>query len=126
MINKILDITFGRVGTITINGKNIKDRTVAGRNIVINNGVLTVDGVVHSDSDSLMKEPELTIVVTGDVEKVATTNGNVQVAGSTKDVSTVNGNVTTQGNIDKASTVNGNIKAQSIDKASSVNGNIKV
>lgn len=97
-------------GTISLNGQQ-----VAGRNIVINGDVVTVDGVIQNDVET----QQLTIEIHGDVERVETDYGDVSAQNITGKVKTMSGDVTVSGEI------SGDVKTMSGDvKASAIRGDV--
>lgn len=87
-------------GNMTINGK-----TYSGNNIIISNGKVIVDGAEQSE----VLEHNIVVNVTGDVQSLETTSGDVQCESVSGDVKTVSGDVNVRGN------VAGNVKTVSGD-----------
>ena len=85
---------------MTINGK-----TYSGNNIIISNGKVIVDGAEQSE----VLEHNIVVNVTGDVQSLETTSGDVQCESVSGDVKTVSGDVNVRGN------VAGNVKTVSGD-----------
>lgn len=112
------------MNTTKINGVSISN--VRGRNVIITNGKVIVDGVdVTPDSkditieiagnvDRLQVDACSKIVVTGDVGSIATQSGDVEVGGSVKgSVQTMSGDVDSGGAIGgSVTTMSGDIRSR--------------
>lgn len=82
---KIFNTIFGKgKGSVTIDG-----RSFSGRSISIDGDVVIVDGVVQQGS---LVGP-VSITIAGDVERLETTSGTVDVSGSCGQVKTMSGDV---------------------------------
>lgn len=112
---------------------NINGTIIKGSNITILNGKVIVDGksvsvegpkiniTINGPVDTIDVDMCEKIVVTGDVNKVTTTSGNVQIQGHVK-----NDIKTTSGDVEVGSTVHGNIGTVSGSvKCGEVAGNVK-
>ena len=87
---------------VTINGK-----TYSGNNIQISNNKVFIDGKEVDCADR-----ELNISITGDVDTVKTTSGDVNVTGSVKSVSTTSGDIEIGGNVSgNVSSISGDVSA---------------
>jgi hypothetical protein len=88
--------------TVSINGQ-----TYSGNNVSIINGNVVIDG---NKQDQVLEGP-ISVVVNGNVDRVETTSGDVDVTGSTGTVSTMSGSVTCGGNISgDVSTMSGSVR----------------
>ena len=97
-------------GSVTINGKSY-----AGKNIIINNGKVIVDGVEQSE----VLEHRITVNVVGEVDTLETTSGDVNVSGNVGSLQTTSGDIECQD-------VSGNVQTVSGDvDCGRVNGNVK-
>ena len=85
---------------ITINGKQY-----SGNHVSINNGNVIIDGSTIT-IDDIGKNSN--IIITGNVDKIVTTSGDVSVSGNVKTITTTSGDVT-------CGTVEGNITTTSGD-----------
>lgn len=106
------------MGNIVINGHN-----VVGRNIVVRNNVVTVDGKTINIEESKV----INITVNGDLEKLdVDACDTVSISGNvTGDVGTVSGDIKCGDIGGSAKTVSGDIKAKTINgKCSTVSGDI--
>jgi len=101
-IRKIMNIFRGNNSNATV---NIDGHSYSGQNVSINNGKVVIDGVVQEQS---LIGP-VTVIVTGDIESLASGSGNVDVTGNCGSVSTMSGDFTGRGN------VTGNVKTMSGD-----------
>lgn len=112
-------ISGGNTGSITING-----RSFSGNNVIISaGGVITVDGVVQ-DGKALVGP--ITVNITGDMEHVSNTSGNINITGDANIVMTTSGDVNVKGDIKKdAETTSGDIECREIyGRVSTVSGDI--
>lgn len=98
------------MANININGENI-----TGRSITINNNRVIIDGVDHTPDSKI-----ITITVTGDVDKIDASSGDVTVNGNSGGISTMSGDVDVTGNVD------GSVKTMSgdVDCSGSISGNV--
>lgn len=98
--------------SVTINGANY-----AGRNIVINNNIVSVDGVVQNQT---FGNNPIIVTVNGDVDELQITSGEVIVNGDIKSsINTTSGDVT-------AINIEGNVVTVSGDViASNITGSVK-
>jgi hypothetical protein len=103
-LKRIMNI-FNGVGnnaSVTINGQ-----TYTGNHVSIVNGTVIIDG---NKQDQVLEGP-ISVVVNGNVDRVETTSGDVDVTGSTGTVSTMSGSVTCGGNISgDVSTMSGSVR----------------
>lgn len=101
----------------TVNGRTI---TLTGRNVVINDGELWVDGVkVEDDTDDDRKVVYRDVIVEGNCDSVQTDSGNVSVRVDSGSINTLSGDVTVHGDVD------GNVKTMSGDvECGSVSGSV--
>lgn len=97
-----MNINFGRFGPskVVINGQSY-----FGSNINIINGKVMVDGTELSD---LRTEPEINIIVDGNVEKLSSENGNI-ICKDAGEVHNKNGNISAQEVIGPVTNKNGDI-----------------
>lgn len=108
-------ISGGR-GTVSVNGA-----TYTGRSITIDNGVVTVDGVIQGDKHS----GDIVVNVTGDVESLSSVSGDVNVTGNVRTLKTVSGDARVSGVTRDVSSTSGDIIAAFIEgSATSVSGDI--
>jgi len=120
-MKQLFKALFKRVGSVIINGTNYYGSSVVISGSVVG-GDVYVDGVRQVGNISF--NAPMSIKVEGDVERLETVSGNVQVAGSCGDVSSTSGNVTcgaVSGDVEttsgavKCSTVSGKVKTMSGD-----------
>lgn len=115
-----MNINMKSTGAIVIGGF-----TLSGKNISIQNGTVTVDGV--QQDIAISSEPPMHIEIHGDVEKVETVGGDVVVNGSAGRVKTTSGDVRCGDVAEDVETLSGNITATKIGgNAKSLSGNIRV
>lgn len=107
-MKKLAQLFFKQKSKVVINGKSY-----TGNNVTVNNDQVFIDGQLVSSS-----QPAITIEVTGDVEKLETTSGNVTVNGDAGEVKTVSGGVRCGHVMGNATSTSGNIRCHY------VNGNI--
>lgn len=109
-------------GTVSINGK-----TYVGNTISVQNGVVMVDGKRASDAPGGTSFI-FNVTITGAVEHMELTNGEVTVHGDVGRVKTVNGDVNVEQSVTgNVASVNGDIKigGELNGDASTVHGDIK-
>lgn len=112
---------FKSKSTIQINGVSY-----SGNNITVESDKIIIDGktiILASELPSLKP----IINISGNVESVSTTSGEITVVQNANNVSSTNGNIRIHGNVSHTvKSTNGNISANKILGAvSTVNGNIK-
>lgn len=106
----------GASGTISVNGT-----TYRGRNINIENGVVTVDGVRQGDKHA----GDIVVNVTGDVASLSSVSGDINVTGNVTALKTVSGDARVSGVTGSVSSTSGDIIAAFIEgDATSVSGDI--
>lgn len=105
-------------GSVSINGKQF-----AGRNIIVDGDVVTVDGVVQEGVDA----QQLTIEIHGSVERVETEYGDVTAQEVSGSVKTMSGDVNVTGGVDgNVSTMSGDVRAGHIrGEVSTMSGDIR-
>jgi hypothetical protein len=106
------------MATITINSKS-----VSGRNIVVVNGRVIVDG-----KDETPESKEINIVVTGDVEKLEVDAcSKIEVNGNVHNVKTLSGDVEISGVVSgNVQTMSGDVKCGDIGgSVSTMSGDVK-
>jgi hypothetical protein len=106
-------------GSISING-----RSYSGNNITISaGGIVTVDGIVQSGAALV---GPITVNITGDMEHVSNTSGDINITGDANIVMTTSGDVRVKGDVKKdASSTSGDITCSEIHgDASTVSGDI--
>lgn len=119
ILNMIRNKIGGNSGTVNING-----RSYVGNNITISaGGVVTVDGVVQ---DGAKLVGPITVNITGDMEHVSNTSGNINITGDANIVMTTSGDVNVNGDVKKdASSTSGDITCSAIHgDVSTVSGDI--
>lgn len=89
-LNDIIEKVRGAKSTIVVNG-----HTVSGRNVIIVNGKVTVDGKVVDMPDA----KEIKIVVEGDLGSLQVDAGDVSVQGNCGEVNMAQGSVTVAGDV---------------------------
>jgi len=106
MVRRTLIQNIKRGGSVSINGKQF-----AGRNIIIDGDVVTVDGVIQEAVDA----HQLTIEIHGDVERVETEYGDVAAQQIRGPVKTMSGDIRVAGSIEgDVSTMSGDVRAGQI------------
>lgn len=111
-----MNLNFLKRGNITVNG-----RSYSGKNVVVNNGVVIVDGVEQEES----LKGIVNIVVNGDVESIQKAN-NVTVNGNCDRVETVSGDINCQDVYGDVKSVSGDINAKGIaGSVRTVSGDIR-
>lgn len=98
-------------GNVTINGK-----TYSGNNIIISNGKVIVDGAEQSE----VLEHNIVVNVTGDVQSLETTSGDVNVIGGVSNIQTTSGDVQCESVSGDVKTVSGDVNVRG-----NVAGNVK-
>jgi hypothetical protein len=98
---------------------------ISGNNITIQNGVVTVDGVVvdtkgasniNISGCNYLKTDVTSVVVYGDVSSVLTQSGDVDVRGDVTKVQTLSGDVIVSGSVSgDISTMSGDVSHGSVD-----------
>lgn len=97
-------------GKVVINGKVIET----------NGKALSIDGsgnvIIDGNTVYAVEDKKIEVLITGDVENLQTTSGNVNVEGNvSKNVKTVSGNVRVSGEISgDVQTVSGDVKSEKI------------
>ena len=104
--------------TVTINGQTFK-----GNSVSIINGQVIVDGVKQGEK---IQEYNISVSVTGDVNSVTTSSGDVTVNGKVSSIKTQSGDVDVTGDAVTATTMSGDIDiGGACQSASSMSGGIK-
>lgn len=102
---------------------------VEGVNIsVLQNSIVSMSANSANIINTNAYTGDIKVCVTGNVEKVKTTNGSVSVKGSSGDIKSTNGNIDINNNVTgDIKTTNGNviIKGDFSGKVKTVNGNIR-
>lgn len=115
-MRKLLTTVFKGHGRITIDGRDF-----VGRNITINDDRVIVDGV---EQEGYLVGP-VSIAITGDVERLETTSGDVEVSGTCGSVSTMSGDVICRDVTGNVSTMSGDVTSGKIaGKVSSMSGDV--
>jgi len=115
-IGKLFRALFQSKGRITIDGRNF-----VGRNITIHNDKVIVDGVEQSGS---LVGP-VSVTVHGDVDRLETVSGNVEVSGACLGAKTVSGDIRCRDVAGNVSTISGNVTCGRIGgSAKSMSGDI--
>lgn len=115
----IFNLMRRKSGSITING-----RTFTGDSFTISaDGDVIVDGV--SQGGKALVGP-ITVNVTGDVEHVSNTSGNINISGDSNITMTTSGDINVKGDVKgNASTTSGDIDCREVHGgASTVSGDI--
>lgn len=109
---------------ITISHGSYSGDLVSGRNVVIQNGVVIVDG---KEVGNIANVGPVTIIVEGSIEKLSTTAGSITINGDVGDCESVSGSITVTGNVEgDCETVSGSIKAGAIHgDCETVSGSIR-
>lgn len=97
-----MKINFGQFGSskVVINGQSY-----FGRNVTITNGNVVIDGTTVED---LSTEPEINVIVEGNVENLSSENGNI-ICKDAGEVHNKNGNISAQEVIGPVTNKNGDI-----------------
>lgn len=104
--------------SINIDGRDI----VGGRSVVINGDRVFVDGVEQQGS---LVGP-VSITITGDVDRLETASGDVEVGGSCVSISTMSGDVVCGAVSGSVSTMSGDVSCTAIGgSVSSMSGDVK-
>ena len=107
----------GTGGSVNINGD-----VYQGQNISISNGVVTVDGEVQNK----YSQQKIEVSISGSVEQVTTSSGNVTVVGNVTHVGTISGDVDCGHVLGSVETVSGDVDCNDIaGRVRTVSGNIR-
>jgi hypothetical protein len=118
---------FKRTGTVTVNGTRYSGNSVViSGSVVAGNvvgGDLIIDGVRQASAISL--SAPMNITVNGDVERLETASGKVEVAGSCGSVKTMSGGVTCGAVSGDVGTMSGDVKCGDVTgKVKTMSGDI--
>lgn len=99
-----MNIKLTGAGSININGKDF-----VGRNVIINNGEVVIDGQSVGSPN-----PPIMVAIVGDVEVVESTSGDVSVTGDVGEVSTQSGDVNCQDVKGGVKTMSGDVTCRGV------------
>ena len=104
-------------GNVTINGKSYTGKTIS-----INNGKVTVDGIEQVE----VLEHRITVNVTGDVDALETTSGDVSVIGNVGSLQATSGDIECHDVAGNVQTVSGDVDCGRVTgNVKTVSGDIK-
>lgn len=113
----VFDVIFGAGTFASINGV-----TYSGRSVTINNGQVIVDGVVQGELSGY----QVTVNITGNVDKVSTTSGDINIVGDVRHAITTSGDIDCNHVIGDVETVSGDVDCGDIaGRVSTISGNIR-
>lgn len=102
---------------------NINNKTYTGKNISINGGIITVDGV-----NVTPEQKQISIVVEGNIQKLSVdVCDEVTVNGAVADVQTMSGDIVIKGDVSgDVSTMSGDVDCGAITgSVTTMSGNVK-
>lgn len=112
---ELLNVVAGRVIEILVNGQ-----TYFGRNIVINESHIVIDGVTVSQN-----MPQIKVEILGDCESVTTKSGSVYVNQTAGSIQTTSGDVECKHVFGSVSTISGDVDCGDVSGSiSTVSGDV--
>lgn len=113
-----LNVFSANGGSVTVNG-----RRYSGKSITMQDGRLTVDGVVQDES----YEGDISVIVEGNVNSIETEGGDITIKGDCGSARTMSGDVNCQTVVGVAKTMSGDIicSGDISGNASTMSGDIR-